>query len=254
MKFKILSGNMLKIIAAIFMVIDHVGLMFFPSLKILRILGRLSFPIFAFMISEGARYTRNKLKYFSMLAALATVCQIVYYVAMRSLYMCILVSFSISVLLIYLLQYVKRKIFDKETKTYVKILLSLSFFVALAAVYGICTKGFTKATGISIDYGFFGITVPLFASLFDFRGIDVPESIARLDSLYIRIACIAIALLLLTFDLKNGIQGYSLLTLPLLLLYSEKRGAVNMKYFFYVFYPLHLAALEGIYMLLLRLR
>lgn len=249
MKLKLLSGNVLKIIAAIFMVVDHVGLMFFPTLKILRILGRLSFPIFAFMISEGARYTKNKVKYFSLLASLAAVCQIVYYVAMRSLYMCILVSFSISVLLIYLLQLVKKKMFDKDTRPIVKMLLILAFFASLAAVYMINTPSFTKATGIQIDYGFFGITVPLFASLFDFRGIDVPESIAKLDSIYTRIGCIAIALILLALDINNGIQGYALLTLPILLLYSGKRGKANMKYFFYVFYPLHLVALEGIYML-----
>ena len=55
-----LSGNALKIIAAISMVIDHVGLMFFPTLKILRIIGRLAYPIFAFMIAEGCYYTKNK--------------------------------------------------------------------------------------------------------------------------------------------------------------------------------------------------
>ena len=58
-----LSGNSLKIIAAFAMLIDHVGIMFFPTVAIYRIIGRISFPIFAFMIAEGCRYTRNKLKY-----------------------------------------------------------------------------------------------------------------------------------------------------------------------------------------------
>ena len=60
---RILSGNMLKILGAVFMLIDHIGVVFFPEVKILRILGRISFPIFAFMIAEGCRYTRNKLRY-----------------------------------------------------------------------------------------------------------------------------------------------------------------------------------------------
>jgi len=44
----------------------------------------------------------------------------------------------------------------------------------------------------------------------------------------------------------GGIQHYALLSLPLLLLYSGKRGKWNMKYFFYIFYPVHLAVLQGI--------
>ena len=64
---RILTGNMIKIIAAVLMVIDHVGVLF-PSLGIsLRIIGRVSMPLFAFMISEGAKYTKNKFnirKYF----------------------------------------------------------------------------------------------------------------------------------------------------------------------------------------------
>ena len=44
--FCFLSGNMLKIIAAISMLIDHIGYMFFPDVIIFRIIGRLAFPIF----------------------------------------------------------------------------------------------------------------------------------------------------------------------------------------------------------------
>ena len=57
-----LSGNALKIIGAITMLIDHMGVVLFPGIAILRIIGRISFPIFAFMIAEGCRYTKNKLK------------------------------------------------------------------------------------------------------------------------------------------------------------------------------------------------
>jgi hypothetical protein len=57
-----LTGNQLKLIAAGAMLADHVGLMFFPEAELLRIIGRLAFPIFAFMIAEGCKYTRNKLR------------------------------------------------------------------------------------------------------------------------------------------------------------------------------------------------
>ena len=45
------------------------------------------------------------------------------------------------------------------------------------------------------------------------------------------------------------IQYWSLLAVPLLVLYNGKPGRVRMKYFFYIFYPLHLVILYGISML-----
>ena len=66
-----LTGNALKLIAAFAMVCDHAGLMLFPQVPILRVIGRLAYPIFAFMIAEGCRYTRNKKRYLGLLLALA---------------------------------------------------------------------------------------------------------------------------------------------------------------------------------------
>ena len=58
-----LNGNTLKIIAAITMLIDHTGFLLFPQSVVLRVIGRLAYPIYAFMIAEGCRHTRNKLRY-----------------------------------------------------------------------------------------------------------------------------------------------------------------------------------------------
>lgn len=60
-----LSNNALKIIAMLSMLIDHTGLMIFPEYKIFRIIGRLAFPIFAYMIAEGCFYTKKQKKVFS---------------------------------------------------------------------------------------------------------------------------------------------------------------------------------------------
>ena len=46
-----LNGNQLKIIALITMAIDHIGMYLFPQILFLRIIGRLSMPIFAYMIA-----------------------------------------------------------------------------------------------------------------------------------------------------------------------------------------------------------
>ena len=71
-----LSNNQLKILAIITMFIDHFGLQLFPQLKILRIIGRIALPIFAYMIAEGCFYTKNRLKYLLQLLILGLGCHI----------------------------------------------------------------------------------------------------------------------------------------------------------------------------------
>ena len=111
-----LSSNAIKIIAAITMFIDHLGFMLFPQVRILRIIGRLSMPLFAYMIAQGCRYTKNKLKHFLTIFSLAVVLQVVYYVYSREMKLSILFTFSFSILLIYALQYFKETLFDKDKK------------------------------------------------------------------------------------------------------------------------------------------
>lgn len=55
-----LTGNQLKLLALIAMTCDHVGLQLLPQFIILRIIGRLAAPLFAYMIAEGCRYTHNR--------------------------------------------------------------------------------------------------------------------------------------------------------------------------------------------------
>ena len=94
-----MSSFVLKLIAAVTMFIDHAGLLLFPDLEIMRIIGRLAFPIYAFCIAEGFRYTKNWKLYFLRVFLLGLVCQIVYTVVDRQLYLGILIVFSISILL-----------------------------------------------------------------------------------------------------------------------------------------------------------
>lgn len=240
-KSRILTGNMIKIIAAILMVIDHVGVLF-PSLGItLRILGRISMPLFAFMISEGARYTKNRFKYFGMIAGLATACQLVYWFAIKDLYMSILVTFSLSIILIYSLRFVKWSYLSGEGNNLAKVVSPFLFGCLICLTYHL-------TTWLTIDYGFIGILLPVAASLTDFRGLKLPEKIKWIDSLYVRISIMAIPMLIRCI-IENSIMWYSLLAIPILLLYSGDRGKTNMKYFFYIFYPTHLVVLEGIYIL-----
>lgn len=243
-KLRILSGNVLKIIAAISMLIDHIGYMFFPDLLILRLIGRIAFPIFALMIAEGAKYTKNKLRYFLTIFLLGVVCQVVYYFFDdHSLYMSILITFSISILLIYLLQFVKHVLFNTNTKIYIKVLLPLIIIpFSITGVYFLNLY-------VQIDYGFWGILTPVFASIVDFRNIKVPKEIKVIDNYYLRLLFMSICLVMLTI-FGEVFQWACLLAIPLLLLYSEQRGKLKLKYFFYIFYPLHLVILQGIQILI----
>lgn len=81
-----LTGNQLKLLALFAMTCDHVGLQLLPQFILLRIIGRLAAPLFAYMIAEGCRYTCKRGRYLGRLLGMAALCQIAYFVAMRSLY------------------------------------------------------------------------------------------------------------------------------------------------------------------------
>ena len=57
------NKDFIKLVAFVFMIIDHIGVAFFPRVYELRILGRIAFPLFAWGMVTGAVYTRNIWKY-----------------------------------------------------------------------------------------------------------------------------------------------------------------------------------------------
>ncbi len=236
------SGNTLKILAAIAMLSDHMGRIFFPDEKIFRIVGRIALPIFAFMIAEGCRHTRNKLRYFITVFSLAVVCQTAYFIYDGDTYMGILVTFSLSILTIYALQAFKEACFDTESTRFKKITFLFLFVLSVGAVYFLNTV-------LKIDYGFYGCMLPVFAAIFHPAANASEAYIKRWDKIPIHVASLAVGALLLAVT-RQPIQYWSFVAFIPLLLYSGKRGKLRMKYFFYVFYPLHLLLLEGIYMLI----
>lgn len=244
MKLRFLNTNALKILAAVLMLVDHIGVLFFPQVLAWRIVGRLSFPLFAFALSEGCRYTRNKVKHFLLVFVLAVICQIVYYFFDNgSLYMCILVTFSLSILTIYAMQFFKKTLFD-GSPLYKQILSGTLFIATVIGVYLLCKT-------VKIDYGFWGCMLPVFASIFDFHRIPAPKEVQKLDSLLLRVLCLGVGLGMLAISYAPiTLPVYAFPAILILLLYNGKKGKVKLKYFFYLFYPLHLALLEGIYLLI----
>ncbi len=239
-KFRFLNSNALKLLACLFMLIDHTGFLLFPEIEVLRIIGRLALPLFAFTLSEGCRYTKNKTFHLAFLAVFALVIQVVYYLYDGSLYMSILVVFTFSVICIYALQFFKATLFS-DKKVYLKLLSVLPFIGAVALTYFVNLH-------VVMDYGFWGCMLPVFASVFDFHRIPAPKLLQTLDCLPLRILCMSIGLVLLGFFSTplDYIQFYALLAVPILLLYNGEKGKWKLKYFFYVFYPLHLVVLQGI--------
>lgn len=72
-----MNSLQLKILAIIAMIIDHVGAFFFPNQIIFRIIGRISFPIFAYLLINTYDYTNNLEKKEEKLAATALITQII---------------------------------------------------------------------------------------------------------------------------------------------------------------------------------
>ena len=219
-----LSGNQLKLIAMITMTIDHVGMVIFPGVMILRIIGRLAFPIYAFMIAEGCRYTRNRRRYFLTMAGVGAGCQVVYYIVDSSLYQCVLVTFSLSLLIIFALDNALKK------KDALSISLAAGAFLGAYFVTSVLPM-LLPETDFAVDYGFMGVMLPVYVYL----GQD---KWTRLLGAGLGMALVSIS--------SGGIQWYSLLSLPLLALYSGKRGKARLKNLFYIYYPLHLAVIYAV--------
>jgi hypothetical protein len=91
----------IKMLAALSMLLDHTGLILFPDVLWLRIVGRLAFPLYALCIAEGFAHTRSRGKYFLRILGLGLICQIGYALVSTDIYLGILLTFSLSIILMF---------------------------------------------------------------------------------------------------------------------------------------------------------
>lgn len=206
-----ITACQLKWIGLITMVIDHIGLLFFQDLWILDVIGRISFPIFAFTTAVGFMYTKNITKYGLRILAFAVVSEPFYDLAFfgTPVYMGrqnVLFTFALGVLMLYLWLYFENIVFR-----------CLSVLLVLLA-----------AELLATDYNSMGLLMILFCYCF------YNENLKR-----------DIAVALINLLLMGGRQIFAVLALIPLHLYRGEKGR-DMKAVFYLFYPLHLALLAGI--------
>ena len=234
-----MTSNKLKIIACISMACDHIGYLLFPNIIILRYLGRLALPIFAFFIAEGCFYTRSKFKYFIRMIILAVVCQLFYIGeslingGISSIYLNILFTFSLSIMVCsaYLRLINAIKLGDKK-----KLAFNSALFIIAVCFAVFCCTSLTKVFGIDItfDYGIVGVLLPLSALIFNDKKL--------------KLICFSVGVLIycIVYSFTLNYVWFSLLSILLIAFYNGKRGSKKLKWVFYLFYPLHFALIYGI--------
>lgn len=194
----------IKLIAVILMVIDHVGYFLFPDILILRIIGRLSFPLFAFLIVKGYGYTRNKWRYFFRLFIFANIIQTPSFFIEMPFNIFYTLSFGLlSIIVIHLKKPMIERIF---------------FLVGIALVVDI----------IQPDYALYGVLLIIILHVLEDRWL-----------LLIAVTSI-LAILFYGYD---NIQIFAVFSLGIMYLYNKKEGP-RWKIFFYSFYPVHMVFLE----------
>ncbi len=228
-----MSGLILKIIACTAMAVSHFGCIFMnllPSIwvDLLYYTGRISFPIFAYLITEGWQYTKSKSRYMLRLLGFAFLSQIPYMLAIGGAGA---TSFELNVLFTLFLGTCVLWIEDRALE-YQGLSRNLLLILTLLPI----SLGFL----FRMDFGWEGILGIGLMGL-------VSQKNYKLGVLLNTMALIYLA----DFSVYYGIAF--LFTLPafiLLYFYNGSRGRVKCKYMFYLFYPAHLTILYCIYSVL----
>lgn len=208
-----MSGLILKLIALSSMVIDHYGAIFQSDINIYRIIGRLAFPIYCFLLVEGYSYTGNIKKYAGRLLVFALISEIpfdlAFYGELGFVHQNIFFTLFIGMVTIYLL----------ENKSEIHN-LNESLIIVMACIL---------ATLLQTDYQFIGIVYIL--SFYFTRNLPKKK----------RLTTVAVTMLILNIT-AGWIQQFSLLALFIIYFYNNEPGYRNkaLQIGFYIAYPIHL--------------
>ena len=243
----------LHILAISFMILDHLWNVFFVNQNQIwmNLLGRLAFPIFAFMLVEGFYKTKNRSKYLKRIFIFAVISEIPFNLLVSTSvfgspsiffpYNNVLWTFGIALYMLVLFEKIKNKDnLPVTVKIFGKIIISiLAMFITRLIVS---------------DYLEYGIMMVLV--FYFFRSKKWWNFIAQV----ILLAWINIFLIPrydFSFNLFGNkiyapVQSFAIFSLVFIWLYNGKQGIHNKitKYMFYSFYPLHLLLIVIIYIFL----
>lgn len=224
-----LSGLTLKIVACTTMCIDHIGAIILEkyiltsksveTLYILfRLIGRVSFPIYCFLLAEGFRHTSNKMKYLFRMALFAGVSEIPYDIAFHGQMVNwagqnIFFTLALGLLTLCILEEIACRNMGRSLRL-------------ICSALTIILVGAFNARLLHGAYGFFGICTIAMAFLF-----------TKKEDAYMA-ECF-------TLTAMSYPEVTSLLALPLIHMYSGEREK-STKWASYVFYPVHLLTLKFI--------
>ena len=236
-----ITSTALHILAMALMLCDHLWGTVISGNEWLTCIGRLTFPIFAFMIVEGYFHTKSLKKYVLRLLIFAVISEIPFNLAIGSrlfypMHQNVLWSFLISIGLIYLNELVK-KIKRNKLRIIIGIIVGASS-VLVGALVGFITF---------VDYNAAGILTVL--AFYFFRGRKWWCYIGQFACLwYINLEILGgLEYVFPLFGREFSIaqQSFALLALIPIWLYRGKQGYHSkwLQYFYYAFYPAHLLIL-----------
>ena len=227
-----LDSTALRLLAILFMVLDHLWATVVPGNLWLTCLGRLAFPIFAFQLCEGYRHTGDFRRYRRRLLVFALLSEIPFNLFYAG---SVIFPFHQNVLFTLLLGLLAIRQADrlrreegikKKSLRCLALLLILAGGVVLFPDYGLMGVMTVLCFFVFRDHRLFQLAAMAVLNIFAFKGQTIPVSLGAL-----------------AFDFP--IQGFALLALPLIWLYNGEKGpgGKGLRLFWYIFYPLHMLAL-----------
>lgn len=217
-----MTSFILKIIGVITMLFDHVGDAIIGKFSFCNLIGRIAFPIFAFQAVQGYIYTKDFKKHMLKLFIFACISQIPFMLFLSTFTEEIL---TLNIFFTLFLGLLALFVYDKCKN---KVLGFL--FVILTSII---------AYFIHVDYGAFGILL-MFCFYF-FKDKKGSMAITTIVLCFLRFVPDIIASPVLWY-IYIQCAIFTALSLIFILFYNKNEGP-KAKYFFYIFYPLHLLIL-----------